>query len=251
MSTVYVITGAGKGLGLGFVRFLSSKPSNIVYGIIRNSTKASELKNIANERKIVTILVADCSVKEDVEKAAQQVADESGHVDVLINNAAISCIYPDWTLKEHFSVPFTHHSPDNFLEVFKINTLGPIIVTQAFLPLLRHGQTRRIAMISSIGGLQDIVDKVDPEGVGSMAAYSVSKTGLNMVTRKLAIELRNEGFTFGLYDPGKVKGGMAGEDSGDIEPEESARLVVQHLTDLPRGDSVAFFDVGGNWSGKL
>ncbi|KAH8923444.1 NAD(P)-binding protein [Atractiella rhizophila] len=237
MGKSYAVTGSARGLGLAWVLKLSSDPSNVVFALARNTNKAEKLIAIAKERQNVVVVQADTSVREEIERAVEEVKGKFGEkgLDVLVNNAGIA---QTAGLKGHPAQ-------------FRVNTVGPILTTELFLPLLREGTDKKIVVISSDLGLQNTInpdDKFDVGNIGSWGAYAVSKNALNMAVKKLALELRKEGFVFGLFNPGWVRTDMGGSQA-HLSAEESVDKMQQKMELLKQEDSAVFWDVAGRVDG--
>jgi NAD(P)-dependent dehydrogenase (short-subunit alcohol dehydrogenase family) len=108
-------------------------------------------------------------------------------------------------------------TPEIFEQTLRTNTLGPWLVAQAFLPLLRKAETPRIVNVSSSGGqLEDGAD-------GWAPGYCVSKTALNGVTVQLAAALPK--FAVNCVCPGWVRTDMGGENASRSVGEGAAGIV--------------------------
>ncbi|KAH8924115.1 NAD(P)-binding protein [Atractiella rhizophila] len=255
MSTkVFVITGTSRGIGLELVKQLSAVSSNLIFALVRNPSKAVELATLASQRKNVVIVQADTSVTAEITKAAQQVEKELAArglkgVDVLINNAGIGGPRDFWT---NVISKATSWEPEDFLELFRVNVVGVVETTKGFLRLLHAGNDKKILMASSTVGLISPVgtdkDILGPGNLGGSAPYAVSKAGLNMVSRKLAAELKPEGFTVILVHPGWVKTDMGGEQA-TLTTEESVIGLVKRIEEIKPEESGHFWAPGEKWSG--
>ena len=95
--------------------------------------------------------------------------------------------------------------PDLSLDVLNVNTIGPLRVSQALWPLLKGEKPTKVANISSLMG------SIDDCMSGRSYAYRTSKTGLNMITKILAIEGQPDNITVTSYHPGWAKTDMGGE----------------------------------------
>ena len=84
---------------------------------------------------------------------------------------------------------------------FEVNTIGTIHVTNAFLPLLKAGKTKKVITISTGVADPDFIAKI---GFSSGAPYAISKAAVNMAVTKYAIQFRDEDFTFVSISPGLV-----------------------------------------------
>jgi NAD(P)-dependent dehydrogenase (short-subunit alcohol dehydrogenase family) len=119
------------------------------------------------------------------------------------------------------------------LSVFDANALGPLRVTQAFVPLLRAGTRRLIVNVSSeAGSIGDCWRKDDH-------LYCMSKAALNMQSAILKNDLGREGFEILVVHPGWMRTEMGGAKA-DIEATEAARGIVK-LTRSKRGAEEPFF----------
>jgi NAD(P)-dependent dehydrogenase (short-subunit alcohol dehydrogenase family) len=142
-----------------------------------------------------------------VQAAAKQVASLTDRVDYLINCAGI--------------FPKTQNAED-FNAAFQVNTLGPLRVVEAFLPLMQQGR-KRLCTFSSETGVIALMQRVKD------FPYALSKAALNMEMHMLFKTLRPRGYTFRLFHPGWVKSYMSGQKStvGDFEPEEAAPVAYR------------------------
>lgn len=111
---------------------------------------------------------------------------------------------------------------------FAVNTEGPIFVTQALLPNLRAGMTKKIINISTRSSI--ISTK---RSNGGAYGYRTSKAALNMVTRTMSFELGKEGFTVALIAPGHNNTDM-GTERGKRDPDESMATVKKLIESLTK-----------------
>ncbi|KAH8915641.1 NAD(P)-binding protein [Atractiella rhizophila] len=248
MSTkVFVITGTSRGIGLELVKQLSAVSSNLIFALVRNPSKAVELATLASQRKNVVIVQADTSVTAEITKAVQQVEKElTGRglkgVDVLINNAGIGGPRDFWTTVISKA---TSWEPEDFLELFRVNVVGVVETTKGFLPLLHAGNDKKILMASST------VELISPVGTDKDILGSGNLGGsprLNMVSRKLAAELKPEGFTVILVQPGWVKTDMGGEQAM-LTTEESVTGLVKRIEEIKPEESGHIGAPGEKWEG--
>ena len=116
-------------------------------------------------------------------------------------------------------------TPEIFEQTLRTNTLGPWLVAQAFVPLLKKSRAARIVNVSSGSGqLEDGAD-------GWAPGYSVSKTALNGVTAQLAAALPK--FAVNSVCPGWVRTDMGGENA-TRSVGEGAASIVWLATDAPQ-----------------
>ena len=151
-----------------------------------------------------------------ISEGVHGVAEVADHIDVLVNNAAV-------LLDE--DVAITQLSADTVNKVLRTNTLGPLLVTQAFLPLLSRSSAPRVVNVSSGGGQLS-------EGMDTWApAYCLSKTALNAVTSLFAVALPN--ISINSVCPGWVRTDMGGANA-TRSVEEGADTIVWLATDAPQ-----------------
>jgi NAD(P)-dependent dehydrogenase (short-subunit alcohol dehydrogenase family) len=223
-----LISGAGRGIGLALSIAFAKSEWTVFAGARRS--RSPMLWNAAQEfpnlRALPLDILDDASVAED----AQAVARESSTLDVLVNNAAI---FPGEGNERLEDLDL-----DWFTEAVETNVTGTARVTRAFLPLLRKAEGARIVNISS--GAGSIASKEDYD----YYAYSVSKAGLNMLTRALAAEFRPEGIAVIALSPGWVKTDMGGPNA-PLTPDQSARSLSATIHRLTLADSGRFLGRDG------
>ncbi|EJD36360.1 NAD(P)-binding protein [Auricularia subglabra TFB-10046 SS5] len=209
----YVVAGASRGIGLEFVSHLSSNSENTVFALARNPDGAKELQTLGIKAN-VHVLKADITDPGSLKAAAEAVGNVTGgSLDVLINNGAIAGDYPWTTLDEY---PSEEELIADFRKTFDTNVLGAILATNAFLPLLKKGHTKKVLSLST--GLADPA-AVFEVGHKYAVAYSITKVGVEMANIKYAAKYKNDGFTFLTISPGIVKTDM------NLPPEKPEDLV--------------------------
>ncbi|KAJ7726937.1 hypothetical protein B0H16DRAFT_1779988 [Mycena metata] len=257
----YVVTGATRGLGLAFVKQLSADSQNTVFAIVRNKSTATHLTALS--RNNIVVLEADVTDAKALNLAAAEVSESTGGtLDYLINNAGGSTM-----LGLTATDPTPEAIEEDLLQNFKWNTISAVHSTNAFLPLLKEGTTKKVACITSgFGGL----DVTLQTGSAAQFSYSVAKAALNMVVAKYAVELKPEGFVFLALSPGMADTSSTAvspmsdkmmaqvheimsmalkhfpDFKGPITPEESARMQLEVIHQWKVEDSGAFVSHFGN-----
>lgn len=210
---VALITGASSGIGLATARLLAGRGARLV--LVGRST--SRLHAAAG-RLDARLAEADLSRPEAVEQLARSVVAEEGMLDLLIHSAGQFELGPAERL-----------TPEAAERLIRVNLLGVMSLTQALLPLLRHGHRPAVICVSSLAG------RVSPPYMG---VYAASKAALNAYAHALRQELRREGIHVGLVLPGPVDTPMVeGRLGGPYYPlppglpvlsaEQVARAVVR------------------------
>ncbi|KAJ5519480.1 Short-chain dehydrogenase/reductase SDR [Penicillium expansum] len=169
-NTIYVVTGANRGLGLGLTKRLLERPATTVVASVRSHNAATSLRSD----------VEDVAIAQNFAAAVSTVT----HVDVLICNAG-------------FAAPMTPAlvtSAEDLRESFEVNTIAPLLVFQALWPLMqRSGSVPKLAVISSSS---------EPVPGG---AYGPSKAASNWLTKALHAENAADGLVAFALHPGWVQ----------------------------------------------
>jgi len=221
--TRILITGANRGIGLELAKSALAKGWS-VYGSVRTEEQANSLKRETSDK--ATPLIFDVTDHYAVQAAAREL---SGALDILINNAGI--IGPD--RQSPLDMDFA-----GFAKTLEVNTLAPLLVTQAFLPQLRQAAHGRILTISSQMSWMGYAKS-------DRIAYRASKAAVNKVMQGLATDLHDDNIPVALIDPGWVRTDMGGDDA-DNDPRdvaEGALLIAETLSIAKTGK---FF----KWSGE-
>ena len=231
-----LVTGANKGIGFAIARKLGELQFAIWLGCRdpeRGERAAAELRDAGLAARALVLDIADVN---SVRQAALRLGEEISALDVLINNAGISLGNP--------MKPVTEESVEDMSAMLEVNALGPVRVTQAFLPLLRKAAAARVVMMSS--GLGSIADTLDMSSliwpVGA-AGYCASKCALNMLTVKFAKALLAEGIKVNCADPGYTATDLNGH-SGPRTVDEAAAIAVELATMDALGPTGGFFHDG-------
>lgn len=227
-----LISGTNRGIGLELVRQYLSETPHRVYATVRTADAARALDTLAAmypER--LSVLVFDVTDVAQMQQHAAQLAQDGVTLDILINNAGMN---PSSAAQRIDTI-----TPSVMLDTLTVNTVGPLMLVQQFLPLLQRSKRPRVINISSeMGSLAE-------RDYGGYYAYCTSKAALNMVTRALAVDLaQHNGIAIAL-DPGWVKTDMGGQGA-ELEPRESA-LGIRHVIDtLTRRDNGGYL----RWNGR-
>ncbi len=213
-----LVTGANRGIGLEFVRQFLARGDRVFAGA-RRPEQAVELQKLAaaqpDRLSLFTVELAD---PESIAAAARTVAAQTDALDVLLNCAGIFNSFPS-SFEGGGDQPFGQLDPENLLAVYRINSVGPVLMAQSFADLLRRGQAPLIANLNSYVG------SITLKRHGGYYAYSASKAALNMFTRLLACDLRQAGITVISLHPGWVQTDMGGPKA-PTPVDESVRGMI-------------------------
>ena len=212
---IALITGANKGIGFEVARQLVGHGFQVVVGARRPDAGQKAAAELAGgQAQFLEIDIAD---PPSITRAARQLAALADHLDVLVNNAGIL---------EDGKATALDVDAGVVRRSFETNTLGPLLVTQAMLPLLlRAPEGARIINVSS-----------GAAALGEMAswapAYSISKTALNAVTRQFAAALRTRRIAVNSVCPGWVRTDMGGAGASRTV-QQGADTIVWLATEAP------------------
>lgn len=238
------ITGASSGIGLELCRQLAAR-GETVYALVRKTN--TELENISGN---VTI-IPDIDVARDAVVDKLSKAFEGKTIDVLVNNAGgYGGPVSGDPMKMFASQSLDNITTDVMLEAFQLNTLGPLRVTKALVPLIPKGG--KVAIISSLMG------SIEDNTSGGSYAYRTAKAAVNMLGKSLAGDLKGREISVSLIHPGMVKTGFAKADESKIpagmlkmmrELEPSVKGVVEAIDAMNMENTGTF--VHGNYGEGL
>ncbi len=218
-----LITGANRGIGKEIAHQLGRLGFTVFMGA-RNKTKGEKaVKELNDEAIDARLVVMDVIDENSIKQAFQDVESQISTLDVLINNAAV-------LLDE--GTPYLEVDADMFRKTLEVNSVGPFLVTQSFLPLLKK-ESRVINVSSGAGQICNGMSTWAP-------VYSISKTALNAVTLQLAMALENKGIVVNACSPGWVRTDMGGSNANRSLPE-GAETPVWLATEAPLSLSGKFF----------
>jgi len=210
-----LITGCNRGIGLQLASQLHER-GDAVIGACR--TASDELSRLGIR------IITGIDVSEGASLEALVTALDGETIDVLINNAGI-------LLRDEFGTL----NYDDMMEQYKVNTLGPLRVTETLRDNLGEGS--KVAIISSrVGSIGD-------NSSGNHYGYRASKTAVNQIGTNLMHELKPRGIAVAILHPGLVATEMTGGQG--ITPEESAKGLIQRIDDLTMQTTGGFWHAEG------
>ena len=221
-TTIALITGANKGIGLETARQLGARGVTVLAGArdeaLGRQAETALRQGGADARFVPLDVISEKSVRQ----AADWIEKEYGRLDILVNNAGIAR-----------GGPPSETDLDAMREVYETNVFGVIMVTNAMLPMLRRAPAPRIVNVSSeVGSITSMTDPASPLAqMPAGLAYPSSKSALNMITAMYAKELRDT--------PVKVNAANPGYTATDLNRHSGFRSVAEgaeasvHLATLP------------------
>jgi len=236
---VVLVTGANRGLGLGFVRYLADRGA-IIIGACRNPGAAKEMDELLATAPGSFAVAMDLQSEESIRNAATEVGKRVNQLDILINNAGI-------TSKNHPVDPVVNVDGEELMNVLRTNVLGTLTTTQAILPLMEKSATKVVMNLSSQLGSIDKCWGIQGR-YGGVGCYRMSRAANNMMMRCFGGELREEGFVFISMSPGHVNTdmGSTGGRKPPLEVPESINGMLQVIEKLTRADNGKFLQWDGS-----
>lgn len=179
---VSVVTGSTHGIGQAVVERLSAE-GDLVYMLDIAEPETKETSSPGGQSEFLS---CDVTSEADVDAAVQHIAGRSGKVDVLVNNAGG---FPERLDLEEVDL-------EDWRRTLDLNLTSVFVVSKACLPLMRRSEAPRIVNIGSLAG--------QTVGWSTSAPYAAAKAGVHSLTRIMAAELADEGFTVNCLAPSAV-----------------------------------------------
>ncbi|MTB51311.1 SDR family NAD(P)-dependent oxidoreductase [Lewinella sp. W8] len=236
---IALVTGANRGIGRAAALGLADKGCRVLVTSRSPAGKAvaEEINGRGGQAHFYQLDVAN---PESIATVMEAIARDHGRLDILINNAGIHYDTFQNTMTADFAI---------VEEAWRVNTLGPWRMTKAAYPLLRRSPGRargsrpfvadagaRVVNVSSSSGSFE-------DSWPGTPAYSVSKAALNMLTLKMAADLKEDGILVNAVCPGWVRTDMGGA-AAPRSPEEGAASVLWAAFIPDNGPTGGFFRDG-------
>ena len=195
---VILVTGASRGIGREIARSQALN-GNIV---IANYNKSEEqAQSLQKENENIDIYKADVSKRAEVKSMVEYIIKKYGKIDVLINNAGIA-----------ESKLFTEVTDEEWQKIINNNLYSAFCVTQEVLPNMIHNKKGCIINISSVWGMV---------GASCETIYSITKAGIDGMTKSLAKELGPSNIRVNSIAPGIIHTDM--NKNIDLEEVENIK----------------------------
>ena len=220
MSQTVLITGTNRGIGLELCTQLKQRGMNVI-ATCRHSSPAL---NALGVEVIENVEVSDL-------QSLANLVDTLGdrRIDWLINNAGIADGIAMDDLDEE--------SVASCIRMFKVNSLGPLLTTQALVNNLGEGS--KVGIITSrMGSMAD-------NDSGGSYGYRMSKAAVNAAGKSLSIDLKPHGIAVGILHPGWVRTDMTSHN-GLIDTDESAAGLIARMDELNLENTGSFWHTKGD-----
>jgi NAD(P)-dependent dehydrogenase (short-subunit alcohol dehydrogenase family) len=225
-----LVTGGNKGIGLEVCRQLARAKHRVILSARSAERGHAAVATLKKEGLAVEFLELDMSDEASIAKAVAELKKRVSALNVLINNAAILRTWMGTIVDV---------TAEELRETFNTNVVGPVLLTQALIPLLEAGKPARVINVSSqLGSVANMTD--------GWPGYGISKAALNAATRKLAAALESRGVSVNAASPGWVKTDMGTEDA-PLTLEQGGRNIARLVTDFPAGTTNKFLQEHGEY----
>ncbi len=198
MGKVALVTGASKGIGCQIAQTLARKGIKVIANYNKSEKEAIELKTeLEKENIYIDIIKADVSKREEIKNMVNQVLEKYKKIDILINNAGIA----EYKM-------FSEETDEDWDRVINTNLYSAFATTQEVLPSMITNKNGNIINISSIWGMV---------GASCEVLYSISKAGMDGLTKALAKEIGPSNIRINSIAPGIIKTSINQEFENEIE----------------------------------
>jgi NAD(P)-dependent dehydrogenase (short-subunit alcohol dehydrogenase family) len=215
-----LVTGATAGIGAAIARrFAAEGAAVVVHG--RDATRADEVvRGIRDAGGVAHAVLGDLAAL-DPTTVVDAAAAALGGLTVLVNNAVASTV-------DEADGPAGALGDAAWETTLRVNLTAPMALTRAAIPhMLRAGH----------GSIVNISSRQAERASRGLTAYVASKSGLNGLTRAVAVDYADAGIRCNTISPGYV---INTRRDADLSPERRARLEAMHLTRLGEADDVAW-----------
>ena len=212
------MTGANRGIGLAYCQQLHLRGDRVI-AVCRQSS--DELDDLGVQVESGIELTSPDSLAALVNGLAGQ------KLDTVILNAGIL-----------ESMGLSDLDPEAIRRQFEVNALAPLLLARALTPLMPEG-SKLVLMTSRMGSIED-------NSSGGSYGYRMSKVGLNIAGKSLAVDLRSRGIAVAILHPGLVKTRMIQFNPNGISPEDSVRGLIARIDELTLNNSGSFLHANGS-----
>lgn len=204
MEKIAIVTGASRGIGREIAKALARKKIKVIANYCHSEKQAIELQEELKQENVeIDIVKADVSKREEAKRLANFAIQQYGKIDILVNNAGVS----EYKL-------FSDETDEDWNRVINTNLYSAFAMCQEVIPNMVYNKSGCIINISSIWGLV---------GASLEVIYSVSKAGMDGLTKALAKELGPSNIRVNSIAPGAIdtdmNKGMTQEEWKELKEE--------------------------------
>jgi 3-oxoacyl-[acyl-carrier protein] reductase len=223
-----LVTGAAHGIGVAYARGLACDGARVVMADVDGEGAAAAAKDLSDEGLAVLAVTVDVSDPASVERCRDELERRLGHVDVLVNNAAVFATVP------MSRAGYRELSVDEWDRMMAVNLRGAWLMARAFVPAMQERGYGKVINISSGTALKGSAGRIH---------YVTSKAGIIGFTNTLAREVGSDGVAVNCNAPGSTL--SEAEHDEDVLARRAAALSSRafQLVQIPDDvvGSVVFF----------
>mmetsp|Transcript_9451 Transcript_9451/g.10416 ORF Transcript_9451/g.10416 Transcript_9451/m.10416 type:complete len:359 (-) Transcript_9451:1763-2839(-) len=256
INSVFVITGASRGIGLQMVKTLVERTNGRIIACCRSPLTAHSLNSFVeslpdSSSKRISVQTLDLEDQASISSLAQNIQESHNRVDLLLNVAGI--------LGDGKTTPGPERSiryldREWVMKSMNVNYIGPLFLSQALAPMMKSkigSQSNNERSESVIANLSARVGSISDNGLGGWLSYRSSKAALNQASRTMALELKRQGTWTVCLHPGTTNTDLSkpfqrNVKEGRLFPVEFTVDSLLNVIDrMDEDDSGGFYD----WSG--
>ncbi|KAI0967030.1 hypothetical protein F4678DRAFT_257551 [Xylaria arbuscula] len=236
---IALVTGANTGLGKAIAESLAKDHGyHVVISSRDAAAGAAVASGLLRQGFSASSVLLDLESDESISQAVSLIQSQFGKLDVLVNNAGVNLEYI------RSKDPMT--SREVFTKTFQTNLIGPALLTDALLPLLKQAESPRVVFVSSNqASLTKSLDKSWYLYGLDIPAYKTSKAAVNMLAVTYSVKLEPVGGMCNSICLGGVNSKMSGFNKQAASPEQAAKKVVEMATLPKEGRTGTFEDTEG------
>ena len=207
---VAIVTGGTRGIGRAIALDLAANGADVALNYRKSVDLAAELAEVIRGKgRRALVVQADVASFDDAQAMVQQVLDEFGRLDILINNAGVNWDGVVWKMTE-----------EQWDRVIEVDLKGTFNYTRATTPIFREQGSGKIVNITSINGLR---------GKFGQTNYSAAKAGVIGFTKACARDLGRYGINVNAVAPGLIETEMVKEAPEKVRDMALAEIVLGRL----------------------
>ncbi|KAH8807759.1 hypothetical protein F5884DRAFT_790000 [Xylogone sp. PMI_703] len=192
--SVVLITGANRGIGKAITEQYLVRPNTIIIAGVRDtksptSLSLKDLKTGSGSKLILVTIASDSETSASEAVAALKSSYGISHIDLVVANAGMG----------GETVPALNTTVKDLADVYKTNTIGPVLLARATYPLLQKSSNPRFVIVSSVLGSIGAMEQAPMPGL----AYGASKAAVNYVAKKIHLEYKD--ITAFVVHPGWIQ----------------------------------------------
>lgn len=205
--TVVIVTGASSGIGAATAREFARHGAQVILAARRIEELAIQVQTITGEGHHALAIPTDITDAAQITKLVEQILEQFGRIDVLVNNAGIGRLRP------------FDREPDEYInQVIDVNLRGAMLMTRAVLPGMLERRHGAIISVASVAG-----------HIALNPLYSGTKFGVRGFSLSLGRQLARSGISVSLVSPGYINTGM---NKGSRLPMPGPDLVARTIVNL-------------------